>query len=434
MNPECRTGGGAWKDGRVTEALETTRRFGHGLARMTGRDPSEAKRAATPLELLFDLAFVVAFGQAADQLAHFIADDHALLGLGGFVFAMFSICWAWINFSWFASAFDTDDWFYRLTTLVQMIGVVVLALGIPALFHSLLEGNYVDNTLIVAGYVVMRVAMVAQWLRVARQDPAHRRTALTYVTFILIAQVGWVVLAALHVTLGTAVVASVALFAIEIAGPLVADRRGGPTPWHAHHIAERYGLLAIIALGEVVFGTVASVAALIEKQNWTVEAALVVFAGIGIAFGLWWTYFIAPSGEVLARYRRRAFLWGDAHIILFASIAAVGAGLHVAAYVIEGESVVGVPGAILSIAIPMFIFVISSLALYAYLVSEFDPLHFGLFAGTTAVLVLAVVLAFSGASLGLCLVIVTLSPVVIIVGYETVGHRHEAAAVERVLR
>ena len=415
-------------------APDLAARLHHHARRMTGRDPHEAHRVATPLELLFDLTFVLSFGFAASQFAHALAEGHYGVALGGFALASFAICWAWINFSWFASAFDTDDWFYRLTTLVQMIGVVVLALGIPALFHSLLDGNYVDNTLIVAGYVVMRVAMVAQWLRVARQDPAHRRTALTYVTFILIAQVGWVVLAALHVTLGTAVVASVALFAIEIVGPLVAERRGGPTPWHAHHIAERYGLLAIIALGEVVFGTVASVAALIEKQNWTVEAALVVFAGIGIAFGLWWTYFIAPSGEVLARYRRRAFLWGDGHIILFASIAAVGAGLHVAAYVIEGESVVGVPGAILSIAIPMFIFVISSLALYAYLVSELDPLHFGLFAGTTAVLVLAVVLAFSGASLGLCLVIVTLSPVVIIVGYETVGHRHEAAAVERVLR
>ena len=167
------------------------------LIRMSGRNPGETHRSATPLELLFDLAFVVAFGQAADQLAHAIAEDHLAVGLGGFAFAMFAICWAWINFSWFASAFDTDDWFYRITTFVQMIGVVVLALGIPAAFRSLLEGDHLDNGVIVAGYVVMRIAMVAQWLRVARQDPAHRRTALTYVTYILIAQVGWVVLALL---------------------------------------------------------------------------------------------------------------------------------------------------------------------------------------------------------------------------------------------
>ena len=305
------------------------------LIRMSGRNPGETHRSATPLELLFDLAFVVAFGQAADQLAHAIAEDHLAVGLGGFAFAMFAICWAWINFSWFASAFDTDDWFYRITTFVQMIGVVVLALGIPAAFRSLLEGDHLDNGVIVAGYVVMRIAMVAQWLRVARQDPAHRRTALTYVTYILIAQVGWVVLALLPVSVGTFVMFAFVLYAIELGGPVVAERKVGGTPWHPHHIAERYGLLAIIALGEAVFGTVASVAALVEDQGWSLEAALVVFAGVGITFGLWWTYFIMPSGVVLARHRSRGFVWGYGHILIYAAIAATGAGLHVVAFVIE---------------------------------------------------------------------------------------------------
>ena len=50
----------------------------------------------------------------------------------GFVFSVFAITWAWINFSWFASAYDTDDWVFRLLTLLQMVGVLVLALGSPA--------------------------------------------------------------------------------------------------------------------------------------------------------------------------------------------------------------------------------------------------------------------------------------------------------------
>jgi low temperature requirement protein LtrA len=79
--------------------------------------------------LLFDLAFVAAFGQAADQLAHLVAEGHLGSGIGRFGFAMFAICWAWINFTWFASAYDTDDWFVRITTMVQVVGVVVLALG-----------------------------------------------------------------------------------------------------------------------------------------------------------------------------------------------------------------------------------------------------------------------------------------------------------------
>lgn len=404
------------------------------LIRMTGRDPEQPNRGATPLELLFDLAFVVAFGQASDQLAHAISDDHAAVGLFGFAFAMFATCWAWINFSWFASAFDTDDWFYRVTTLVQMVGVVVLALGIPPLFDSLASGDRLDNGVIVAGYVIMRVAMVAQWLRVAKQDPKHRRTALTYVKFILIAQVGWVVLAVLDVNVGIFVALSVILFAIELSGPIVAERKAGGTPWHAHHLAERYGLLAIIALGEVVFGTVASVAALVDHQGWTLQAGLVVFAGIGIAFGLWWTYFIAPSGAILARHRGRSFVWGYGHILLYASIAAVGAGLHVVAYVVEGDSQIGVTGAVVSIAVPVVAFALISLALYAYLVRQWDALHIALVAGTVVLLVVAVVLAVAGAPIGVCLVIVTLSPAVIVVGYETLGYRHQTDVLQRVLR
>ena len=92
----------------------------------------------------------------------------------GFALAAFAITWAWINFSWFASAYDTDDWIYRLTTMVQMVGVVILALGLADVFESIDEGETVNNGVMVAGYVVMRVAMVFQWARAARQDPARR--------------------------------------------------------------------------------------------------------------------------------------------------------------------------------------------------------------------------------------------------------------------
>src|SRR3954454_8420156 len=104
----------------------------HRRARMGGRDPDESHRVATPLELLFDLTFVVAYGRAADELAHYLAEDHLKAALLGFGFCAFAITWAWINFSWFASAYDTDDWVYRLLTMLQMVGVLVLALGIAS--------------------------------------------------------------------------------------------------------------------------------------------------------------------------------------------------------------------------------------------------------------------------------------------------------------
>src|SRR5215218_8692613 len=81
----------------------------HRVRRMTGRDPDEQHRVATPLELLFDLTFVIAFGIAANEFAHLLAENHIGAGLLGFSLATFAVCWAWINFSWFASAYDTDD-------------------------------------------------------------------------------------------------------------------------------------------------------------------------------------------------------------------------------------------------------------------------------------------------------------------------------------
>jgi low temperature requirement protein LtrA len=404
---------------------------GHRLARMTGRDPGADHRAASPLELLFDLTFVVAFGQAADELAHLVVDGHAPQGVLGFVFAIGATCWAWINFSWFASAYDTDDWLFRVLTLVQMIGVVVFTLGLPAMFESLAAGGSVDNAVLVAGYVVMRVAMIAQWLRVAVQDPERRSTAVAYVVLVGIAQLAWIALAVSQQSaLGFFLCAAV-LFVFEAACPVIAERRSSGTPWNPLHIAERYGLLAIIALGEGIFGTVAAVTALVDEQGWSTDAVMVVVAGVGITFGLWWTYFLVPSGEILARHRERSFVWGYGQIVVLGAIAAIGAGLHVAASVIEGHAEIGVTGAVVSVAVPAIVFSVTLFALRTYLVREVEAVLTSLVAGCVAILVGAIGLAAAGAPMGLCLVVVTVAPAVVVVGYETLGYRRDAAAVQR---
>ncbi len=146
----------------------------HALSRMGGRDPHEKHRPSTPLELFFDLTFVIAFGVAGSQFAHAVAENHFWPGLLAFAFAMFCVIWAWINFSWFASAYDTDDWVFRVVTMVQMVGVLVLAMGIEPLFHSIIEGKHVDNATIVAGYIIMRVALI---FPVAARGPPGPRTA-----------------------------------------------------------------------------------------------------------------------------------------------------------------------------------------------------------------------------------------------------------------
>jgi low temperature requirement protein LtrA len=403
------------------------------LPRMTGRDPQQSHRAATPLELLFDLTFVVAFGQAGDQLAHALADGHPASGVGAFVFAVAATCWAWINFSWFASAYDTDDWFYRLTTMVQMIGVVVFALGIPEFFASVEHGGPVATGVLVGGYIVMRVALIGQWLRAAAQDPDRRGTALRYALVVGVAQAGWITLAILSPGVILFFVCAVVLFTFESIGPVVAERHSSGSPWHPHHIAERYGLLAIITLGEGIFGTVAAVSVLVEEQGWSGEAVIVVIAGVGLTFGLWWSYFTMPSGPILARFRSRSYGWSYGHIPIYGSIVAAGAGLHVSAYVIEGRTSVGVVGAILAVAIPTLIFSVTLFALYTFLLRTFDPFHIALFSGTVLLLIAAVLLATAGASLGVCLLLVTFSPAVVVVGFEVVGHRHQAEALDRIL-
>ena len=409
--------------------------FPHGLRRMVGRDPQERHRAATPLELLFDLTFVVAFSQAGDQFAHYVAEGHLAPAVWGFLFVVLSVCWAWINFTWFASAFDTNDWFQRALTMVQMIGVIILALGIPQVFESIDKGEPFNYTLVASGYIIMRLAMIGMWLRVAKQDPENRRVALRYAGYSGVIQLGWATLAFLRPDSLPLVATLVALlWCAELAGFAFSTWEKGAfhsTPWNAHHITERYGLLIMITLGEVILGTITAVAALVSHVGWSVEAILVVIAGTGLTFGLWWSYFILPSASVLGSHRERKWAWGYGHIVLFGALAAVGAGLHVAAYAAEGEAVIGTVGVVLAVAIPVLIFSVGFFVLYSALFRAVDAFHLMLASGLVLILVLAVVLAAVGVPLGWCLLVVTLAPFVISVGYETVGYRHVEADIER---
>ena len=185
---------------------------------MSGRDPDERGRASTPLELLFDLTFVVAVGQAANLFAHVWPEGHAgrphrvrgrrlrdRLGLDQLLLV-------------------------RLCLRHRRLGVpgrhdgpdgraCIAALGLPSLFHSIEEGGHVDNRVLVLGYVIMRLAMVGQWLRAARQSPERRPACLAYAKWVSATQVGWVILAILNLSLVPTLLAIVLLNLIEFYGP-----------------------------------------------------------------------------------------------------------------------------------------------------------------------------------------------------------------------
>jgi low temperature requirement protein LtrA len=400
--------------------------FRHEWRRMAGRNPHEAHRVATPLELLFDLTFATSFSLAATQFANALSDGRVTAALVGFSFASLAICWAWISFSWFSSAYDTDDWMFRIVTMVQMVGVLVLAIGLPRMFASIENGQRLDNSVMVLGYVIMRVALLFQWLRAAREDPARRRICLTYAATISIAQVGWVVQIVAPLSSSATIVLGAVLVLIELSGPALAERQAGGTPWHADHIAERYSLFAIIALGEGVVGTAAALSAVIDRQGWTLSAVLVGIAGVGLTFGMWWVYYLVPSGEILKRHRDRASVWGYVQILIVTSIVATGAGLQVAASFIEQQAHLTAVAVMLAAAVPVVTFLSVLHALNYFLTRRFHSIDAWLLISSTAVAIVSVIAAASNVSTAACLVILMFAPVVTIVVYELRGYRRQS--------
>lgn len=399
------------------------------LPRMGGRDPHEPHRSATPLELFFDLTFVIAFSVASSQFAHAIAEDHVMPGLIGFAFAMFAVMWAWINFTWFASAYDTDDWIFRVVTMVQMVGVLILAMGVEPLFHSLVEGEHVDNAVMVLGYVVMRVALIFQWLRVARQDPERRLVALQYAGYLAIVQLGWVAVIFIDAPVLATFLMILPLFVMEMATPLIAEHRS-KTPWHAHHISERYGLLAIIALGECLIGAIETLRVIVALHGWSLDAALVGLGGTGLAVALWWVYFTLPNGEALHVRREKSFVFGYGHMLIFAAIAAAGAGLHVLAYYIDHEAHVSAAAAVASVAIPVAVFKIALTWVYASL-TVLDPRNLVMTAVVVASAGLGVALAAAGLPVTACLLVIVAGPAFVIVADEAAGRKWRQAGLAR---
>lgn len=315
---------------------------------MTARSPREAHRAATPLELLFDLVFVVAIAQAASGLHHSIAEVHVLTGLVGYLMVFFAIWWAWMNFTWFASAYDCDDVPYRLAVFVQIAGALILAAGVPAMFES-----RTPNVATVGGYVVMRLAAVGQWLRASASDPGRRTTARRYALGIAVLQVAWV---AMLREPGLWVPAFVIFAALELVVPVWAER-AAPTTWHHHHIAERYGLLTLIVLGESILAATVAVQSALASGEAVAALAPLIIGGLLIVYSLWWVYFDRPVDDLLTSFRK-AFVWGYGHYLVFAAAAAVGAGLAVAVDHATHHAKVGAVGAGAAVAIPVAVYLI----------------------------------------------------------------------------
>ncbi|MFR9795898.1 low temperature requirement protein A [Streptomyces sp. MS06] len=320
------------------------------LRRLTARGRDEAHRAASPLELFFDLCFVVAVAQAGVGLVHAVADAQAGEGILNYAMQFFAIWWAWMNFSWFASAYDNDDVLYRVVTLVQVAGVLVLAAGVSLAFDSR------DFTVVWLGYVIMRLAMASQWLRAARSAKgAERTTALRYAGGILLCQVGWLGLVVLPEPARPWVFLVMAV--AELCVPVYAERKH-PTSWHPRHIAERYGLFTIIVLGETIAAATVAVKTAVDEHDALGDLLPIAAGGLLIVFSAWWIYFAVPVHGHL-RSNRQAFLWGYGHYFILSSAAAIGAGLEVAVEQAVGTSHLSALSASAAVTLPTALYLIA---------------------------------------------------------------------------
>ncbi|MFE5405727.1 low temperature requirement protein A [Streptomyces sp. NPDC056580] len=326
------------------------------LRRLTARGREEAHRVSSPLELLFDLCFVVAIAQAGAQLVHTGTAGHVAEGIVNYATVFFAIWWAWMNFSWFASAYDNDDALYRVVTLGQIAGVLVLAAGVAPAFERH------DYLVVWLGYAIMRLAMTAQWLRAAgAAEGAERTTALRYAGGVLLCQVGWLGLVLLPepARLWVFLVMAVA----ELCVPVYAEKDHG-TPWHAHHIAERYGLFTIIVLGETVAAATVAVKSAVDEHDALGELLPIAAGGLLIVFSAWWIYFAVPIHGHL-RSSAQAFLWGYGHYLIFASAAAIGAGLEVAVEQTVGKAHISTLSASAAVTLPTALYLLTVWALHA---------------------------------------------------------------------
>ncbi|MFF0780926.1 low temperature requirement protein A [Streptomyces sp. NPDC003720] len=326
------------------------------LRRLTARGRDEAHRVSSPLELFFDLCFVVAIAQAGAQLVHTGAAGHVADAILNYAMVFFAIWWAWMNFTWFASAYDNDDALYRVVTLVQIAGVLVLAAGVAPAFERH------DYLVVWLGYVIMRLAMAAQWLRAAGSaEGAERTTALRYAGGVLLCMVGWLGLVLLPEPLRPWLFLVMAV--AELCVPIYAEKAHA-TSWHAHHIAERYGLFTIIVLGESIAAATVAVKSAVSEHDALGELLPISAGGLLIVFSAWWIYFVVPIHGHL-RSSTRAFLWGYGHYLIFASAAAIGAGLEVAVEQTVGRTRISTLSAAAAVTLPTALYLLTVWALHS---------------------------------------------------------------------
>jgi low temperature requirement protein LtrA len=273
----------------------------------------------TPLELFFDLVFVLALTQCTALMAY----DQTWSGLAQGLLVLGVLWWAWVGYSWLTSVIDPEEGVVRLVIFVAMAAMLIVSLSVQKAFGNLALS-------FAFGIGVYRAAhIVLFWL--AGADDKDLRRSVTGLAISTAIAVVILTLASLFDGLAQGALWGLAIF-LDMAGPYFFGAEG----WRIvpGHFAERHGLILIIALGEsiVAIGVGASGA-----LDLGIAAAAVL--GIFLAAALWWTYFDvvalisarrlsqAEVGRVQNELARDSYSY--IHLLLIAGIVMIALGLKV---------------------------------------------------------------------------------------------------------
>jgi low temperature requirement protein LtrA len=273
----------------------------------------------SPLELFFDLVFVLAITQCTALMVHHPTWD----GLAQGLLVLGVLWWTWVAYSWLTSVVDPEDDSVRMVIFAAMAALLVLALCVPRAFGNL-------ALLFAAAYGFVRAAQIALFTLASRDDADLRRS----VNGLAIGTaVGVTLLACASLLDGVAQGALWALaLGLDVAAPYFAIDASG---WKLApgHFAERHGLIVIVALGESIVAI--GIAAELNLDAGIVAAAAL---GIGLVAALWWIYFDvvavvaarrlaeAEPGRVQNEMARDSYSY--LHYLMVAGIVLVAMGLE----------------------------------------------------------------------------------------------------------
>ncbi len=225
----------------------------------------------TPLELFFDLVFVLAITQCTALMSHHPTWSGLVQGL----LVLGVVWWSWVGYAWLTSVIDPEEGAVRMVMFAAMAGLLVVSLCIPEAFDNLALA-------FALAFGFVRAAHIALFILASPEDDALRHSVLGLALSTAVA-VFLLIAASLFDGLAQGSLWALALF-LDMAGPYLIR----PDGWRLvpEHFAERHGLIVIIALGESIVAVGVGAAGVVD---WGVIAAAVL--GVGLTAAMWWVYF-----------------------------------------------------------------------------------------------------------------------------------------------